>query len=305
MDKLRAIRVFAAIAEHGSLTEAATHLGTSLPTVVRTLAALEEDVGVRLFNRSTRRIALTEEGEIYLRHCQTLLGELASTEAGLRGDGEAPRGLVHVTAPLTFGAMHVTPAINHLLTDYPDLRIRLVAADRLVDLVEEHIDIAARIGHLNDSSLMQRQVGHMRQVLCASSAFLASHGRPTIPEDVSDLPCLQVNGNNAGLVWPFRRNKELLNVPVQGRFISNIMQPVVDACLSGIGLGLFLEYQVADHIRAGRLELLLPDFEPPALPVQLVYPHSKLLSPRVRTVLDGLARHLSRSLQTAALASPE
>ena len=299
MDKLRAIEVFIAIAEHGSLTEAANRLGKAVPTVVRTLAGLEEHLGVRLFNRSTRRVSLTEEGHLYLAHCSRMADEMAVVEAQLRGAGEEPAGLVHLTAPIFFGERHVMPAVSQLLSSYPHLRIRLLLQDRIVDLVQEHIDIAVRIGHLQDSSLIARPIGHVRQVLCASPGFLERQGEPSHPAELADMPCMQVDGNNAGLTWPFRMGGERLAVPIVGRFICNTMKPTVEACIDGLGYGLFLSYQVADTIKLGTLKILLPDFEPPPLPVQLVYPHARPLSLRVRAVLDDLDAAIAASLRVA------
>lgn len=298
MNKLHAITVFTAIAEYGSLTEAAKHLGKSLPAVVRTLAMLEEDLGVRLFNRSTRKIAITEEGRLYLDHCARMTSELSHVEGRLRGNGGPPAGLVHITAPLMFGERHVAPAVADLLGDNPDLRIRLLCVDRIVDLVEEHIDVAVRIGHLRDSSLIARRVGQVRQVLCASPAFIAANVPLQSPADLADQPCFQINGNNAQSHWPFHKAKKPISVETKGRLITNIVRPAVNACVEGLGYGLFLEYQVADEVKAGQLQVLLPDYEPPPLPVHLVYPHGRLLSSRVKAVLDALSPIIETRLKT-------
>lgn len=300
MDKLKAIEVFLAIARYGSLTQASVRLGRSLPAVVRTLATLERELGVRLFNRTTRRIALTEEGQAYLNTCTQLTGELSAVESRLRGDRRMPSGLVHVAASHLFGEMHVAPVVTALLRRHPDLRARLSLTDRITDLVDEDVDIAVRIGHIRDSSLVARQIGHVRQVLCASPDFLRQHGEPDDLAALSELPCLRIDGNNAGLTWPFREGDRLVRIPVSGQLVGNMVRPAIAACLDGLGLSLFLSYQVADHVQQGRLRVLLQNFEPEPLPVRLVYPHRTFLSTRVKVVLDALEQALGQRLRTVA-----
>ena len=301
MNKLQAIEVFTAIAEHGSLTEAAKRLGKSLPTVVRTLATLEQDLGVRLFNRSTRKIALTEEGRVYLDHCARMTSELSHVEGQLRGTGGPPSGLVHITAPLIFGEQHVAPAVADLMAAHPDLQVRLLCVDRVVDLVEEHMDIAVRISPLQDSSLMARRVGEMRLILCAAPNFLARQRPPKAPADLRDQPSFQVNGNTDQTTWTFHNANKPIHVATKGRLICNTVRPAIQACLAGLGYGLFFEYQVVDEVRANRLTVLLPDYEPPPYPVHLVYPHARLLSSRVTAVLDALTPIIITRLKTTRL----
>ena len=296
MDKLRALRVFIAISKYGSLTEAAKKLGTSLPTVVRTLAALETELGIRLFNRTTRRIALTQEGEIYLAHSAALLEEMERVENQLRGDGSVSEGKVKIAAPVKYGNSAVVPILCDIQKRNPQLDFEISLQDRNVDLLEENIDIAVRIAHLDDSSLYARQVGKVRLVLCASPDFLARYKKPLVPEDLCGIPCIQHNGANAGTRVHFKRDGEIIHLKTHGHFTSNMIGATVTACLNGCGVGWFYSYQIAKHVRDGKLRLLLEDFETDPVPVNLVYPHARLMSAWVQFVLKELQSALRQAM---------
>ena len=297
MDKLRAIEVFIAIARHGSLTEAAKLQGKSLPTVVRTLAALERELGVRLFNRTTRRIALTQEGEIYLAQCASLLEEMSLVEDQLRGDRKSPEGKVKIASPVMFGERAVAPVLCDILQKNPLLDFEVNFMDRYVDLLEEHIDISVRIAHLRDSSLIARKIGTIRLVLCASPAFLEQHREPKVPDDLETLPCIQHNGANAGTTVRLKKAGRVAHIRTSARFRSNTTNSNILACVNGVGVGWFYSYQVAEHVRSGALRLLLEPFETDPVPVNLIYPHSRLMSQRVQFVLDELQVGLRKSLK--------
>jgi DNA-binding transcriptional LysR family regulator len=304
VDKLRAIKVFAAISKHGSLTEAARQIGTSLPTVVRTLSALEEDLGVRLFNRTTRRIALTEEGELYLAHCSKVLNDLSQVENALKGNRHSPEGLVKITAPVMLGEKIVTPLLCEILRSNPRLDIEISLVDRIVDMVEENVDIAIRIGHLDDSALTARHVGKVRLVACASPDYLKNHHTPKSPNELRDAPSIQFNGINVGRNWHFGNDGASFAVKTSGRFISNMNAANVAACVNGVGIGHFYSYQVAEHVRIGKLVTVLHAFEPAPVPVNLVYPHARLMSPRVQYVLKHLRHGMRTALKTQFSLTP-
>lgn len=304
MDKFTAITVFRAITKNGSMTNAAESLGKSLPTVVRTLANLESTLGVRLFNRTTRQIALTEEGRVYLAYTERMTEEMSAVENQLRGDREAPSGTVHVTAPHLFGEEVLTPVVSELLSRYPCLNVRLLLLDRVVDMVHEQMDIAVRIGHLPDSSLVARKVGEVRSVLCASPSFIEKYSSPSDLEDIAGKPCVTSSGSSADRSWRFGAGAKPVLVPTSAKMICNTIRPTIQACLDGHGLGLFYSYQVFNQIRDGRLRLLLPEFERPPSPVHLVYPHSSLLSVRVQSVMEELASALKPLLKQALILSP-
>jgi len=297
MDKLQAMLVFVVIAEKGSLTAAAGSLGKSLPAVVRMLAALEENLQVRLFNRTTRRIALTEEGHIYLARCNKILTEIEESERELGQHQIEPHGAIIMTAPIRFGELHVGPAVTRFLEQYPRVQVHLMLFDRLTNLLDEGIDLAVRIAHLEDSSLVARPVGEIRQVTVASPALLqATGGTPERPEALSDLPCVRCTSISSSPLWHFNESGKRLDVHIDGAFTCNQVKTSVDACVAGLGFGVFFNYQVMSWVRSGELEIVLNDFEPEALPLSLVYPHTRLMAMRVRTFVDWLAADLKQAL---------
>ncbi len=297
MDKLQAMTVFVKIAEEGSLTAAANVLGKSLPSVVRMLAALEASLQVRLFNRTTRRIALTEEGRIYLARCHKILAEVEESEFALRKNQVEPRGTITLTAPVRFGEMYVAPSVTRFLEQYQQVQVNLLLLDRVVNLLDEGIDVAVRIAHLDDSSLIAKPVGQIHQVVCASPKLLKQSGRVLQhPQQLSDSPCVRFTGLSSNSVWYFHENGKRLAIPVKGAFVCNQVKASVDACVAGLGFGLFLNYQVMPLVERGELEIVLGDFEPAPIPLNLIYLHTRLMAMRVRTLVDWLARDLKHSL---------
>ncbi len=297
MDKLQAMSVFVEIADKGSLTAAANSLGKSLPAVVRMLAALEDNLQVRLFNRTTRRIALTEEGHIYLERCNRILTEIEESERELGQHQLEPHGSIIMTAPIRFGELHVAPSVTRFLEQYPRVQVHLMLFDRLTNLLNEGIDLAVRIAHLEDSSLFAKPVGEIRQVTVASPALLkATGGVPERPEALSDLPCVRSTSISSSPIWHFNESGKRLDVHIDGVFTCNQVKTSVDACVAGLGFGVFFNYQVMPWVRNGELEVVLSDFEPDALPLSLVYPHTRLMAMRVRTLVDWLASDLKPAL---------
>jgi len=296
MDKLQSMHVFVQIAERGSLTSAAEAIGKSLPSVVRILAALEDALQVRLFNRTTRRIALTEEGRLYLEQCRKILANVREVEQALGQHQAEPGGRITVTAPVRFGEMHVARAIAGFLARYPATRVNLLLLDRVVDLLEEGVDVAVRIAHLEDSSLIAKPVGLIRQLVCASPSLLQRVGEPAHPEALSAMPCVSISGGSMDREWEFARGDARLTVPIQGLLACNQVGASIEACVAGVGFGRFFCYQVMPLIGAGKLVRVLADFEPPPMPLSLVYPHSRLLSLRVRAMVDWLATELKQSI---------
>ena len=297
MDKLQAMSVFVSIADNGSLTAAADNLGKSLPVVVRVLAALEENLQVRLFNRTTRRISLTEEGHIYLENCRKILTEIEESELALSQNQLEPHGTITMTAPIRFGELHVAPSITRFLNQYPKVQVNLLLFDRITNLLNEGIDVALRIAHLEDSSLIAKPVGEIRQLTVASPALLAKlGGAPQHPSQLSDLPCIRCSSISTSPIWHFKENNKRLDVPINGSFMCNQVKTSVDACVSGLGFGVFFNYQVSDYVKSGELEVVLSDFEPESLPLSLIYPHTRLMAMRFRTLVDWLANDLKGTL---------
>ena len=292
MDKLHAMATFIQIVDRGSLTLAAGSIGTSLPSVVRTLAALEEALGVRLLNRTTRRISLTQEGRLYLARCRGILAEIEEAETELSSQRQEPRGELRVTAPVLFGQLHVAPIVTRFVRQFKNTRVELLLLDRIVSLVEDGIDVAIRIGHLADSSLIAIPAGHIRRVVCASPEYLKDRGLPREPNDLLKHDCLHLTGIAPSTVWSFHGKGRTISVPVNGPFVCNQAAATIDACVDSLGVGTFLSYQVAPWVAQKKLELILVDYEPPPIPLSIVYPHAKLLSARVRVFAEWATQSL-------------
>ncbi len=305
MDKLLAMKTFVQIVDRGSLTAAAEVLDRSLPSVVRSLASLEETLNIRLLNRTTRRIALTDEGRHYLERCRRILSDVEEAELALTAQQHEPSGLLRVTAPVTFGQMHVTRIATRFLERFDQVQIELLLLDRVINMVEEGIDVAIRIGHLDDSSMIAVPVGEIRQVVCASPGLLRNVGIPQRPEELSHHNCVRFTGIAPGTTWHFAESGKQLSVPVSGSFASNQAIAATEACAAGIGFGLFLSYQVEPLVKKGKLKIVLPGFEPPPMPVSVVYPHAQLLSSRVRVFVDWMKRELREVLRDTKASSVE
>lgn len=296
MDRLQAMGVFVKIAEVGSLTGAAAALGRSLPSVVRMLAELEKALGVRLFNRTTRKIALTTEGRFYLERCRWVLSEIEETERALSNDQAEPSGAITLTAPVRFGEIHISPLVSEFLKRYPRISVNLVLVDRVVDMLEEGIDLAVRIAPASDSSLVVKPVGRLRQVVCASPELIDRFGRPQHPEALGQLPCVVFTGISNANLWSFRDKGKRTTVKIHGQLTANQAKAAVDACAAGLGFGMFLSYQVMSRIERGELIVVLENFELEPVPVNLVFHHTRLMAKRVRLLIDYLNSELKRSL---------
>lgn len=299
MDKLRAMQTFVRIVEGGSLTAAAESMRVSLPSVVRGLASLERFLGVRLLNRTTRRLALTDEGREYYERARRVIADVDEAEAALSARRTLPKGRLRVTAPVLFGRLHVAPAITAFVASYPAVSVALVLLDRPVDLIEEGIDLGVRIGVLPDSSLVAVPVGETRRVVCASPAYLERHGAPAEPGELAAHHCVGFTGLAPGHEWTFRARSAPLRVTVAPAFASNQIDVALQACREGLGLGQFLCYQVNALLAEGALQRVLVPFEPPPWPVNMIYPGTRLLSSNVRSLVDWMAPRLRRALAAA------
>ena len=300
MDKLRAMQAFIHIADEGSLTAAARVMSSSLPAMVRTLAALEAHLDVRLFNRTTRRIALTDEGRRYLERCREVLGAVQDAEESLGDQSGVPRGQLVITAPVLFGQMYVAPAVTRFVQRYPEVSCKVVLHDRMVNLLEEGIDVGVRIGALEDSTLVAQSVFNIRRVVVASPAYLRKHGVPKHPRELASANCVRFSGPS-GPWWAFHDKGKTFTVPVTGNLEFNNAAPAVDACVAGMGFGMFISYQAAPFVQQKKLVVLLEDFEPPKRPVSIVYPHARLLPSRTKVFIEWMKDELSK-LGHAAIA---
>ncbi len=295
MDKLAAMVTFVEIVDRGSLSAAAETLGKSLPTVVRTLATLEQSLGVRLLHRTTRRMSLTEEGHTYLGRCRQILADVRESEQVLISGQSQPTGGLRVTAPALFGQMYVTPLVADFLAAYERVHVDLLLLDRVVNMVEEGIDVGIRIARLADASMISIPVGEVRRVVVASPALIARVGAPAHSKDFSKKPCVHFQGTAAGGSWTLYESGAPVTVATNGRFVCNQATAALDACLAGLGFGLFLSYQVAPWALAKKLQVL-DAFSSPPIPVSIVYPHARLMSTRTRTFVDFAKAALQESL---------
>jgi DNA-binding transcriptional LysR family regulator len=292
MDRLHAMETFVQIVDKGSLTAAADALDTSLPSVVRVLASLERHLQVRLLNRTTRRMHLTDEGARFLERCRAILSQVREAEAALGSRGGEPQGKLAITAPVVFGRRYITPIVNAFVRRYPKVNIDLLLVDRFTNLVEEGLDVAVRVGELPDSSLVAVPVGQARRVICASPDYLRRQGKPRAPQDVAAHRCVRFTGVAPRDEWDFRMGRREVAIPITSVISCNQIDSALQACIDGLGLGMFFSYQVASHRKAGELKYVLEKFETEPRPIQVIFPHSKLLSAKVRTFVDECVAQL-------------
>jgi DNA-binding transcriptional LysR family regulator len=285
MDRFKAMQTFVQIAELGTLTAAARALGTSLPSVVRTLAAYETQLGARLFNRTTRRIALTEEGRQHLERCRQVLAALDEAEAALRTETGEPAGHLAITAPVLFGQMYVAPAVTRFVQRHAGMRCSVMLLDRVVNLLEEGLDLGIRIGRLEDSGLVAQPLGQIRRVVVATPAYLRRHGTPRHPRELLKANCIRMIAGPP--TWgDFQENGRAFRLAVGGNLEFNHVLPAVQACAAGAGFGMFFSYQVAPWVEQRQLKVVLERFELPPRPISIVYPHARLLPQRTRAFID-------------------
>ena len=296
MDRLAAMSVLIAAVEAGSLSAAARRLGKPLTTISRRIAELEAHLGTRLLKRSSRQFALTEAGTTYVSACRRVLEQVGEAERAAAGEYRAPQGELTVTAPIVFGRRHVLPVVIAFLEAYPAIDVRLVLADRVINLLEEPVDVAVRIGVLPDSSLAAARIGAIRRVTCASPAYLARHGRPERPEELSHHAAVTFGGLTAPDRWSFGPERTPVTVPVHSRLVVNTAEAAIDAAVAGVGMTRVLSYQVAEALRSGALVLVLEDYEPAPWPVHLVFQGTPPVPLKLRTFLDRAVPRLRRAL---------
>lgn len=300
MDRFDSMSILVAVAEAGSLSAAGRRLGIPLATVSRRVAELEAHLKVRLLNRSSRRITLTDTGQSYVAACKRILEELGEAERAATGEYSVPRGDLMITAPIVFGRLHVLPIAMEFLGLYPEIDVRLVLADGVVNILEDPTDLAIRIGELRDSSLVARRVGAIRRVVCASPAYFAARGTPQNPSDLGTHDCVTFEGLMSPKAWIFSTGKSDLSVPIRSRLAVNTAEAAVDAAVAGIGVTRVLSYQIAGALEAGALALALEAFEPAPVPVHLVHTSQRLVPLKLRAFLDFAAPRLEARLSRMA-----
>ena len=297
MDRLHEMEVFAAVADAGGFAKAGRRLGISPPAVTRAVSALEARLGTRLLNRTTRNVSLTDAGLRYLDTAKRLLAEIDAAEHSALGEAALPAGHLAVTASVTFGRWVVAPIVSEFLRGHPRVTASLLLLDRVVNLVEEGIEVAVRIGQLPDSSLVARRVGEVQRVLVASPDYLANHGEPRSPGDLKRHAIIEMRGLMPSREWRFLDGPTAVHVAVQPRFEVNDALAAIDAAEAGDGITAALSYMVAQKIAEGRLAPVLMRHAPPPVPVQLVHTQSRLVAPKVRAFVDFTAPRLTEQLR--------
>jgi len=286
MDRIDAMRAFVAVADLQGFAPAARKLGLSPSVVTRLIAALEDRLGARLLQRTTRSVALTDAGSRYLERIRRIIGDVAEAEDAVAGERTRPEGRLAISAPVGFGRLHVSPVVSAYLKRYPEVGADLRLSDRMINLVEEGVDLAVRIGHLPDSTLVARHVGEMRRIVVASSEYLKARGEPKRPAEISAHETIQFGAMSAAPDWRFIEDGREIRVSTAPRLATNSADAAIQHAEAGGGLTRVLAYQAAASLKAGRLKIVLAKFEPPPLPIHIVYPTSRLLSAKVRTFID-------------------
>jgi DNA-binding transcriptional LysR family regulator len=300
MDRLEAMSIFVAAIEAGSLSAAGRRLGMPLATVSRKVSELEGHLHTRLLKRSSRGLSLTDAGQSYAAAVRRILDAVEDAELGASGEYCAPQGELVVSAPILFGRLHLLPVAVEFLEAYPDIDMRFVFLDRFVNLLDEHIDLALRIGELPDSTLRATRVGSIRRIVCASPRYLAGRGTPKTPAELRDHDCVTFEGFAGSGTWIFGTAKKAAAVVIRSRLVVNTPEAAVDAAVAGLGLTRVLSYQAALALRAGALKVALRSFEPAPWPVSLVYAAGRLLPLKVRAFIDFAAPRLKAALAADA-----
>lgn len=297
MDRIDAMSVLHAVVEVGSLSGAGRRLGIPLSTVSRKVSDLEAHLGARLLVRTTRSIGLTEAGKAYVVATRRILEDLAEAERAAAGEYAVVKGELVITAPIVFGRLHMVPVVTDFLRAYPETDVRLVLADRLLHLVEDHVDLAVRIATLPDSSDVAVKVGTIRRVVCASPEYLKRRGRPQNPAQLADHDIVTFSALAPAGAWTFGKGEKEQVAPLRSRLTVNTAEAAIDAAIAGVGLTRVLSYQIADAVSAGRLVTVLDDHGPDPVPVNLVYPGQGLLPLKLRVFLDFAAPRLKSTMQ--------
>jgi DNA-binding transcriptional LysR family regulator len=300
MDRLEAMSILLAVVDAGSISAAARRLALPLTTVSRKISALEDHLNTRLLVRGARRTQLTETGRAYADACRRILDETTEAERLASGEYSAPKGNLSITAPIVFGRLHLLPVVSDFLKAHPAIAIHLILADRIVNLVEEQVDVALRIGALPDSSLITARLGTIRRIVCANPSYLAKRGLPANPSDLAAHDCIAFEGLSPQPQWTFFDGRNQIPVSIRPRLTVNTAEAAIDAAISGLGLTRVLSYQVSGAQHAGNLRVVLVPFEPPAIPVSLVHAPQRPLPLKIRAFIDFAAPRLRALLNAKA-----
>lgn len=287
VDLIRSMQIYVSVCDLQGLASAARRLELTPSVVTRTINALEQELGVRLLNRTTRSISQTDAGTRFLERARRILADVEEARLSAQEEQGRPRGRISISAPLLFGRMHVAPVASRFLDLYPEAKIELNLADRYVNLVEEGVDLAIRIGSLADSALIARRIGETRRILVASSSYLAAHGTPSRPHELGGHQLIAFQAGEHQRNWSFVDGSQI-NVGTNARFLTNSGEAAIDHAMRGGGIAAVFSYQVASELSEGRLTEVLREFAPPSVPIQAVFATTRLLSAKVRVFIDLL-----------------
>lgn len=290
MDRLETMTILLRVVDRGSFSAASRDLGVPLATVSRKVNELEAHLGTKLLVRTTRKVALTDVGSAYVASTRRILDEIDETERIAAGEFHVPRGELILTAPILFGRLHILPIVTEFLAAYPQINVRMLLTDRNLHLIEDHVDMAVRIGPLPDSTMIATRVGLMRTVVCASPKLLAEQGVPKSPEDLAGLPCVNFEFLSPASAWPY--------MPIRPRLSVTTAEAAVWAAAQGLGVTRVLHYQCADAINDGSLRIILANFEVEPLPVHLLHAARGALPAKLRVFLDFAAGRLREGLSS-------
>jgi DNA-binding transcriptional LysR family regulator len=296
MDRFEAMSVIVAVTEAGSFSAASRRLGTPVATVSRKVSELEARLKSQLFRRSSRRVTLTDAGRSYIEVCKRIIDEVDEAEREVSGEYRIPKGDLVVTAPWGLGHMHLVPIAIEFLSAYPDIALRLMLTDRVINTVEENIDVAIRIGYLPDSSMMASRIGSVRLVACASPAYLEARGRPEKPGDLYSHDCITVSDLAAPHAWKFAKGSRDIAVPIRSRLTVNTSEAAIDAAIAGAGITHVMSYKMEAARRSGALVVMLEAFEQEPWPVHIVYAKRKPLPLKLRAFLNWATPRLKARL---------
>jgi len=286
VDRFVSLKIFVAVGEEQSFAAAARRLALSPPAVTRAVSALEHTLGVKLLQRSTRIVRLTEIGARYLLDCKRILSDLEEADQLASGAQAEVRGSLAITASVLFGRAFVAPLLHAFLKRYDKINLRALLVDRVVDLIEEGLDVAVRIAHLSDASFTAIRVGAVRNVVCASPAFLKRHGLPKTPDDLKQLPTFCFSSDRSPPAWSFQMGKRTVAVRPSARLVVNSPEIAMQGAVAGEGITRVLSYQAASELKAGRLRVILREFEPEPLPIHVIHREGRRAAARVRAFVD-------------------
>jgi DNA-binding transcriptional LysR family regulator len=292
MDRLNLMTVFVAVAEEEGFAAGARRLNMSPPAVTRAVAALEERLGVKLLNRTTRYVRATDAGQRYLHDARRIIAEADDADDAAAGINAEPRGHLAITAPALFGKMYILPGIVDYLQRYPEMEVSTMFLDRVVNMLEEGMDVGIRIGELPDSSMKALRVGQVHRVICAAPDYLAQHGTPLQPADILAHSLISSSAVGTTHEWGFGHDSDAVNIKIKPRLTVTTNDAAIEASMQGLGITRLMSYQAAPYLASGQLQLILQEFEPAPIPIHVLHREGRYASVKIRSFVDMIAARL-------------